>query len=147
MLWNFLGSLRRLLSGWKDSEEEEVFARYHILIAIRQRGQMVIPSLFPTWWSINKSDIMEVFQNQNFHARGKFEKSLNATFISLIPKIPSHCGCEGFWPISLIGGVYKIIANVMANRLRVVLQEIISDFQNAFVKDRQIWDSVLIANE
>lgn len=41
----------------------------------------------------------------------------------------------------------KIIANVMANRLRVVLQEIISDFQNAFAKDRQIWDSVLIANE
>lgn len=51
---------------------------------------------FSNLGGINKSDIMEVFQNQNFHACGKFEKSLNAAFISLITKIPSHCGCEGF---------------------------------------------------
>lgn len=43
-----------------------------------------------------------------------------------------------FRPISLIGRAYKIIAKVLTNSLRAVLEDIISALQNAFVKDRQI---------
>ena len=45
------------------------------------------------------------------------------------------------------GGVYKIIVKVLANRLRMVMGDIISASQVAFMKDRQILDPVLIANE
>ena len=52
-------------------------------------------------------------------------------------------------PLVLLGGggVYKIIAKILANRFCVVMGDIISASQNAFMRDRQILDPVLIANE
>ena len=88
---------------------------------------------------------MAVFHH--FHVIGQFEKSLNATLIALIPKKAAAVEVKDFQPISLVRGVYKILAKVLATRLRMVLGEIISAPQNAFILNRQILDSILIANE
>ena len=47
----------------------------------------------------------------------------------------------------LFRSVYKIIAKILANRFFVVMGDIISASQNAFLRDRQILDPILIANE
>jgi hypothetical protein len=84
---------------------------------------------------------------QEFHEHCQFERSLNATFVALIPKKHGADEIKDFRPISLVGGMYKIIAKLLANRLSFVLGKIISSSQNAFVKGRQILDSVLVANQ
>jgi hypothetical protein len=70
-----------------------------------------------------------------------------ATFIALIPKKCEAIDIKNFRPISLVVGVYKIVDKVLANRFKLVMEKIISKPHNAFIKDRQILDSVLIANE
>ena len=96
-------------------------------------------------WREVEKDVLAVFDE--FFQYSKFEKSLNATFIILIPKKNDASNIRDFWPISLVGSVYKILAKVLANRMRMVLDPLISETQNSFVGGRQILDSVLIANE
>ena len=59
-------------------------------------------AFFQACWEILKSDIMAMFHH--FHVTGQFEKSLNATFIALIPKKAVAMEIKDFRPISLVGG-------------------------------------------
>ena len=50
-------------------------------------------------------------------------------------------------PISLVGSMYKILAKILANRLKRVMNSVIGEAQMAFVQGRQITDSLVIAEE
>ena len=102
-------------------------------------------AFFQKRWSVVEVDVMAVFEH--FHKYLVFERSLNASFLSLIPKKNNAINVKDFRPISLVGSVYKLLSKVLANRLRVVLDSLISKSQNSFVGGKQILDSVLIANE
>jgi hypothetical protein len=103
---------------------------------IKPRGMMGFPWVFfNKCWEILKEDIMAVFRE--FHSKRRFEKSINATFISLIQEKVAM-DIKDFRPISLVGVVYKIISKVPMNKLKQVLEKIISNSQNEFIKGRQI---------
>jgi hypothetical protein len=68
-----------------------------------------------------------------FHRNGKLTKGINSTFIALIPKIDNPQKLNDFRPISLVGSLYKILAMVLAYRLRSVTCYVILDEQSAFV--------------
>ncbi|GJZ58209.1 RNA-directed DNA polymerase, eukaryota, reverse transcriptase zinc-binding domain protein [Tanacetum coccineum] len=65
----------------------------------------------------------------------------------LIPKTQEAKMIKDFRPITLIGSLYKIIAKILANRLVVVLEDLVSDVQSAFVAKRQILHGPFILNE
>lgn len=46
-----------------------------------------------------------------------------------------------------MSSLYKIVSKVLSRRLREVIGEVVSETQCAFIKGRQIFDGILIANE
>nr|GEX99612.1 RNA-directed DNA polymerase, eukaryota [Tanacetum cinerariifolium] len=100
---------------------------------------------YKKFWYLIGNDVYEAIIY--FFTFGVIPKGCNSSFIALILKVPDANLVKDFWPISLIGSLYKIIAKILANKLVSVLGDIVSEVQSAFVADRQILDGPFILNE
>ena len=76
-------------------------------------------------------------------------KEINRTFIGLIPKLESPEASHHYRPISLCNVSYKIIPKILANRVKPLLNKIISPLQGAFAPGRLILinDNIMLAHE
>jgi len=100
---------------------------------------------FQKSWSTTGPEVTKAVLH--FLNGGTFDEALNSTNIVLIPKNSSPSKVSEFRPISLCNVLYKLIAKVLANRLKLVLLLVISSEQSAFIPGRFITDNILVAFE
>ena len=82
-----------------------------------------------------------------FFSNGKLLKSVNHTWITLLPKVKQVESMKQIRPIGLCSVLYKIISKILTDRLSKILPKIISPTQNGFINGRSITDNILISHE
>ncbi|KAJ0547821.1 putative RNA-directed DNA polymerase [Helianthus annuus] len=100
---------------------------------------------FKHFWRLFETDFVNILEE--FYLTGKINRMCAASFIALIPKKKDPVGLGDYRPISLVGVVNKVISKILANRMKLVLESVISESQSAFLKDKFILDGPLVVSE
>eukprot|EP00253_Pinus_taeda_P033311 PITA_33311 len=96
-------------------------------------------------WQIVEKDLCRMVQKSQ--ACQKIGGSINSAFLALIPKEKGANSFTRFRPISLCNIGYKLITKVIANRLKIILPDIIPENQGGFIHGRQIVDNFILVQE
>lgn len=130
----------------------EEFTEEEISLAMFQIGPLKAPGpdgfparFYQRNWGAVKQDIVHAVSK--FFQTGTMPDGVNDTAIVLIPKIDQPMELKDFRPISLCNVMYKVVSKCLVNRLRTILDELVSCEQSAFVPGRLITDNALLAFE
>ena len=147
-----LDSIPRAVTVEMNKALTEEFQAWEVESALKQMAPLktlgpdgMPPLFYQNFWELVRGDVIHdvlIFLNS-----GTLPNSLNHTFITLIPKTKNPENVTEYRPISLCNVLYKIFSKVLANRLKRVLPQIISEHQSAFIKGRLITDNTLVAFE
>ncbi|KAJ9542693.1 hypothetical protein OSB04_029199 [Centaurea solstitialis] len=97
------------------------------------------------FWTIVGKDFIEAVMF--FESNSLINPGSNSSFITLVSKVNDPLSLLDYRPISLIGCITKVISKVLAERLKGVLDSIVSNSQTAFIKGRSILDGPLMISE
>ncbi|KAL0448155.1 UNVERIFIED_CONTAM: putative mitochondrial protein [Sesamum latifolium] len=129
----------------KPYTAEEVHQAVFQMAPFKFSGPNGTSHLYQFYWHTLKLDVIHFVLH--FLNNIDFDKSINKIHIILIPKCQNPTNLSQFQPTSLCNVIYKITSKTIANRLKSVLDIIISPHQSAFVSGRLITDNVLLAFE
>ncbi|XP_020266575.1 uncharacterized protein LOC109842073 [Asparagus officinalis] len=102
-------------------------------------------AFYKSAWHIIGDEVTKAITE--FFNTGKLLGMINATSITLIPKIKCPKFSADFRPIACCNCLYKIISKILANMIKPVMGFLINEAQSAFVRGRQISTNILLAHE
>jgi hypothetical protein len=129
-----------------EYSEEEVKTALNNIGDLKSPGPDGMPSVFYKrfWHTVGEQVTKEVL---NVLRGGQMPEHWNDTLVVLIPKNANAKTLKDLRPISLCNVTYKLVSKVIANRLKIILPDVISPNQSAFVPGRMISDNILLAYE
>ncbi|XP_020702855.1 uncharacterized protein LOC110114345 [Dendrobium catenatum] len=96
-------------------------------------------------WHIIGSVVCKAIKS--FFIKCYMPNCVKATALAIIPKHKNAVNISDYRPIALCNVVYKIIAKVIAVRLKLVMSTIVKDNQAGFLKSRVSTDNILLASD
>ena len=147
---SIMDGVQKVVTEEMNSKLTAMYTMEEVELAIKEMAPLKAPGpdgmpplFYQTYWIDMGMDISQaVLSCLN---SGSLLKSINHTFITLIPKVKNPEKVFEFRPISLCNVIYKIVSKVIANRLKPFLNNFISETQSAFTASRLITNNILIA--
>jgi hypothetical protein len=100
---------------------------------------------YKSCWHIIKDDLLKMISG--CMKKEKVGGGTNSTYLALIPKDSNPETFTRYRPILLCNACYKILAKLLANRIKSLLKKLITNFQGGFVEGRHIHDNVIQVQE
>lgn len=72
---------------------------------------------------------------------------MNKSLICLIPKQHQPEFISQFRPICLSNVIFKVVTKVIANCLKILMGDLVGDWQASFIPGRQMTDNIIVAQE
>ena len=139
LLHIFLSNIPSLVSEAKNSELMNPFTEQELIDVIwsMESDKAPGPNGFPfhfyrVCWSVIRKYLPQMIKS--FQVKAKVGGFTNSTFLALIPKEANPSSFDRIRPISLCNASYKIPSKLLANRLKPLLEKLISPLQGGFVK-------------
>lgn len=130
----------------RDFTNDDIKKALHDIPANRAPGHDSIPpELLRELWTTVGEDITEFVLEAL--SLGRLEADIHLGILTLIPKGGTLASVRNYRPISILTGIYKLLAKSLANRIQPFLPICVLPTQTAFVKDRCILDNVYLAQE
>ena len=135
-----------------NSELMKEFLTQEVEVALKQMALLKSPGpdgmppiFYQNYWSLVGNDVVDAILM--YLNTGTFPSPLGHSFITLIPKVKNPEYISQYQPISLSNVLYRVYSKVLANRLKKMLPNIVSEHQSAFMTDRLISNNIMIAFE
>lgn len=125
---------------------EEIFSTLHFLPLGKSPGPDGFNVEFFKFFWEDLGDYLVKAISQ-FFSSSTMPRSWGKTFVTLIPKKDHLKKVSDFRPISLCNVCYKIITKILANRLKLVLNNLISREQSGFIPARTPLDSIIVVQK
>ncbi|GKA55522.1 RNA-directed DNA polymerase, eukaryota, reverse transcriptase zinc-binding domain protein [Tanacetum coccineum] len=150
--WNNNGVLGNKLSALEAEDMVRDITDKEVKMAMFDIGDNKAPgpdiytsTFYKKTWSLVGNDVCLAVKE--FFRTGKLLGEVNATLLSLIPKINSPNKVYDFRPISCCNVIYKCISKILSERLKPSLKKLVNLNQSAFIQGRVIQDNILITQE
>ncbi|KAM1548604.1 hypothetical protein ACFX1Z_009769 [Malus domestica] len=127
------------------TEEEIIVAAFQIPPTRAPGPDGFSGCFYQDHWDTVGKDVIRIIKA--FWHSGRLQRKLNHTNLVLIPKVKCPKNMTQYRPIALCNVIYKILAKVLTNRLKLVMPKVISENQSAFVAGKQIQDNILVVHE
>ncbi|KAL3689318.1 hypothetical protein R1sor_015627 [Riccia sorocarpa] len=92
-------------------------------------------------WNFIRADCIDMVQE--YWCRGALTEKTRTAVIKLLPKNDQTQLLSNWRPLSLMGLTYKLLAKIMANRVKTLMHKLVDRLQTGFIQGRNIASSLI----
>jgi len=129
-------NLQEVVMPFTEEEMDGIIKEIPVDIAPGPNG--IHGLFFKKCWPLIKFDVYKLWRS--FHEGSTNLKSINHSYITLVPKRSNPETVSNFRPVSLLNSCMKFLSKILANRLQKVILKVVHRNQYGFLNGTTIQD-------
>ena len=106
----------------------------------------ILMEFYKTFYDLLETNLLTLYNNILFEEK-EITNTMHQAIVTLIPK-KGHTNKLKYWrPISLLCNDYKILTKILANILKTILPDIISNEQTCSIPTRTIFNNIFLIRD